>query len=54
MKTEYVFLLLIVATVLEVSDDAVIRLGIYKHGGYLRLGLFFARAGLCYSATELF
>jgi hypothetical protein len=48
MKTGYVFLLLIVATILEASGDAVIRLAIYKHTGYLRAGLFLGGAALLF------
>lgn len=44
----YVILLLIVATTLEASGDAVIRLAIYKHAGYLRAGLFVAGAALLF------
>src|ERR1700748_1378226 len=33
---------LIVATVIEVSGDAIIRMGIYNHAGAYRLGLFAA------------
>jgi small multidrug resistance family-3 protein len=32
-------LLLLVATVLEASGDAIIRNGIYQHGGLMRVGL---------------
>lgn len=35
-------LLLLIATILEVSGDAVIRLGIYSHSGLLRVGLLAA------------
>jgi hypothetical protein len=34
--------LLIIATILEVSGDAVVRIGIYSHGGLLRVGLLAA------------
>ncbi len=42
----YIILLLIVATTLEVSGDAVIRLAIYKHSGLLRVGLFIVGTAL--------
>jgi hypothetical protein len=48
MRIGYVLLLLIVATTLEASGDAVIRLGIYKHSGSIRLTLFLAGAGLLF------
>jgi hypothetical protein len=48
MRIGYVLLLLIVATTLEASGDAVIRLGIYKHSGPIRLALFLAGAGLLF------
>jgi hypothetical protein len=38
--------LLIVATLLEVSGDAVVRVAIYGHGGLIRIGLFLAGAVL--------
>jgi hypothetical protein len=41
-------LLLLIATTLEVSGDALIRLGIYQHGGWLRLGCFLAGAALLF------
>lgn len=39
-----VVLLLLAATTLEVSGDAVVRMGIYNHVGLARLGLFLAGA----------
>ena len=39
---------LIVATLVEVSGDAVIRLGIYNHAGLYRLALFAAGAALLF------
>jgi hypothetical protein len=36
------FIFLIIATAFEVSGDAIIRLGIYKHAGLLRLALMLA------------
>lgn len=35
-------ILLIIATILEVSGDAVVRMGIYSHAGLLRVGLLAA------------
>lgn len=35
-------ILLIIATILEVSGDAVVRIGIYSHAGLLRAGLMAA------------
>lgn len=45
-------ILLIIATVLEASGDAVIRMGIYQHVGLTRLSLFLAGAALlfCYGS----
>jgi hypothetical protein len=39
-------LLLLVATALEVSGDAVVRLAIYKHAGLVRVAFFTAGAAL--------
>jgi hypothetical protein len=39
---------LVIATTLEVSGDALIRKGIYNHGGLVRLGLFLAGAVLVF------
>lgn len=38
--------LLLIATLLEVSGDAVLRTAIYNHSGLTRLGLFVAGAAL--------
>jgi hypothetical protein len=38
--------LLIIATTLEASGDAVVRMAIYNHVGRIRIGLFVAGAGL--------
>jgi hypothetical protein len=45
-------LLLLVATVLEASGDAIIRTGIYQHGGVMRIGLLVAGGLLlfCYGS----
>ena len=40
--------LLLVATILEVSGDAVVRTALYNHVGLVRLGLFFAGAALLF------
>jgi hypothetical protein len=40
--------LLLVATILEVSGDAVVRSAIYNHMGTARLGLFLAGAALLF------
>lgn len=37
-------ILLVIATTLEVSGDAVVRLAIYKHTGYYRAALFLVGA----------
>jgi len=39
---------LLIATILEVGGDAVLRLGIYNHAGLLRIGLFVAGASLLF------
>ena len=39
---------LIAATLVEVSGDAIIRLGIYNHAGVYRLALFVAGAALLF------
>ena len=39
---------LLIATILEVSGDAVLRLGIYNHSGLLRVGLFVAGTSLLF------
>lgn len=38
--------LLLIATTLEVSGDAVVRLAIYNHAGPIRIGLFIVGAAL--------
>lgn len=40
--------LLLIATTLEVSGDAVVRMAIYNHAGPARLGLFLAGATLLF------
>ena len=39
---------LIVATALEASGDAIVRMGIYDHVGPVRIGLFLAGAALLF------
>jgi hypothetical protein len=41
-------ILLLVATILEVSGDAVVRTALYGHVGGVRLALFLAGAGLLF------
>jgi small multidrug resistance family-3 protein len=46
-------ILLVIATVLEVSGDAVVRIAIYNHAGLLRLALFAAGAALLFGYGSL-
>lgn len=39
-------LLILIATTLEVSGDATVRMAIYKHAGFMRFALFLAGAAL--------
>ncbi len=41
-------ILLVIATILEVSGDAMIRMGIYGHAGLTRVGLFVLGAALLF------
>jgi small multidrug resistance family-3 protein len=41
-----IMILLLIATTLEVSGDAVVRIAIYNHAGTARMGLFLAGAVL--------
>ena len=41
-------LLLLVATTLEVSGDAIVRMGLYQHAGLLRLACFLGGAALLF------
>jgi small multidrug resistance family-3 protein len=41
-----IVVLLLAATILEVTGDAVVRTAIYNHAGLARLGLFLAGAAL--------
>ncbi len=36
------FVFLVIATILEVSGDAIVRIGIYNHAGVVRMPLFLA------------
>jgi hypothetical protein len=45
--------LLLAATILEVSGDAVVRTAIYNHAGLARLGLFLAGAALLFGYGAL-
>jgi hypothetical protein len=45
--------LLLAATILEVSGDAIVRTAIYHHGGLPRIGLFFAGAALLFGYGTL-
>jgi hypothetical protein len=46
LQTIHPLFLLLAATLLEVSGDAVLRVAIYNHGGAIRLGLFAIGAAL--------
>lgn len=41
-------ILLVIATTLEVSGDAVLRIAIFNHAGVLRIALFLAGAALLF------
>jgi hypothetical protein len=41
-----ILVLLLIATTLEASGDAIVRMAIYNHSGLIRAGLFFAGAVL--------
>jgi small multidrug resistance family-3 protein len=47
------FVLLLAATILEASGDAVIRSAIYNHAGLIRVGVFLAGAVLLFSYGTL-
>ena len=42
------FVLLVIATLLEVSGDAIVRMAIYNHVGLVRIGLFLIGAMLLF------
>jgi hypothetical protein len=46
-------LLLLIATTLEVSGDAVVRLGVYRHTDLLRIALFLGGAALLFGYGAL-
>ena len=46
LQTIPIPLLLLIATTLEVSGDAVVRVAIYNHAGLFRAGLFLVGAAL--------
>ena len=46
-------ILLLAATILEVSGDAVVRIAIYNHVGSARFGLFLAGAALLFGYGTL-
>jgi hypothetical protein len=46
-------ILLLAATILEVSGDAIVRSAIYNHGGFARFGLFLAGAALLFGYGTL-
>jgi hypothetical protein len=46
-------ILLLAATILEVSGDAVVRTAIYNHAGLARFGLFFTGAALLFGYGTL-
>jgi small multidrug resistance family-3 protein len=48
LKEIHPMVLLVIATLLEVSGDAVVRMAIYNHAGLARLGLFLAGAALLF------
>jgi small multidrug resistance family-3 protein len=48
LKGIHPIVLLVIATLLEVSGDAVVRMAIYNHVGLARLALFFSGAALLF------
>jgi small multidrug resistance family-3 protein len=53
LQTIHPVLLLLVATVLEASGDAIIRTGIFNHSGLTRIGLLSGGALLLFSYGSL-
>jgi hypothetical protein len=47
-QTVHPLILLVIATILEVSGDAVVRMAIYNHVGAIRIALFLAGAALLF------
>ena len=48
MKTIYSLIFLLIATTLEVSGDAIVRMAIYNHVGLVRIGLMTVGASLLF------
>jgi hypothetical protein len=48
MQGVHPLVFLVIATTLEVSGDAVVRMAIYNHGGVIRIALFLAGAALLF------
>jgi hypothetical protein len=48
MKSMHPLIFLLIATTLEVSGDAIVRMGIYNHTGLIRAGLFITGAALLF------
>jgi len=48
MKSIHPLIFLLIATTLETSDDAIVRMGIYNHAGWIRAGFFIAGAVLLF------
>jgi hypothetical protein len=48
LQTVHPLILLVIATILEVSGDAVVRMAIYQHIGAARIALFLAGAALLF------
>lgn len=48
LQTLPVFLLLLISTTLEVSGDALVRLGVYQYAGLLRIACFLGGAALLF------
>jgi small multidrug resistance family-3 protein len=46
MQGVHPLVFLVIATILEVSGDAVVRTAIYNHAGAMRIALFFAGTAL--------
>ncbi len=53
LQTIHPFVFLLVATLLEAGGDAVIRMAIYNHVGFWRLGLMLAGAALLFAYGTL-
>src|ERR1700738_2741472 len=48
LQSVHPLILLVIATTLEVSGDAVVRMAIYNHVGAIRIALFLAGAALLF------